>query len=139
MSTLLLLVAVAAGFVIAAFFTLVTYGVVPPDGKFVPQFCRMDRGTCMTVLGHHDARLLGVPNSLVGVLFYILVAASAVAGSGNALRMVVMIAAWIAVGSGVYLTYSLLVKIRIRCALCFASHSLNLLIALLMLIDEVRP
>ncbi len=138
MTTLVLNIAAAAGLAIATFFTLVIYGKIAPDAKFIPRFCRLEPEKCMTVLGHPDARFYGIPNSLIGMLFYILVVASAVAGRGNLLRQVAVVAAWIAVTSGVYFTYSLLVKIRIPCMLCFTAHALNLLIALIMVIDEVR-
>ena len=138
MTTLALLILAAVGLAISAFFTLITYGVVPPGGKSVRQFCRMDRDTCITVLGHPDARLFGVPNSLIGMFFYILVVASTAAGMGNALWLVALIASWIAVGLGVYLVHSLLFKLRIPCVLCYTAHGLNLIIALLMLITEVR-
>ena len=136
--TILLLTLSAAGFLIAAWFTLVTYGVVPPDGKFIPAFCRMDQGTCATVLRHSDARALGLPNALYGALFYLLVAVSAVAGSGNLFRQIMILASWIAVALGVYLSYSLLFKIRVRCVLCFTSHAINAAIALLFLAEGQR-
>ena len=138
MTTLALLILAAVGLAISAFFTLITYGVVSPGGRRVRQFCRMDRDTCITILGHPDARIFGVPNSLIGVLFYILVMASAAAGMGNALWLVALIASWIAVGLGVYLVHSLLFKLRIPCVLCYTAHGLNLIIALLMLITEMR-
>jgi uncharacterized membrane protein len=138
MTTLALLVLAAVGFAISAFFTLITYGVVPLGGRSVRQICRMDRDTCITVLGHPDARIVGVPNSLIGMLFYILVVASAAAGMGSALWLAALIASWIAVGLGVYLVHSLLFKLRIPCVLCYTAHGLNLIIALLMLITEMR-
>lgn len=139
MTTIALCVAAAIGIAIAIYFALVIRGTIASDAKLVPRFCRMEPERCLTVLGHPDARFFGVPNAFVGIFFYLLVMATAIAGRGNTLRQVAVIAAWIAVTSGVYLTYSLLKKIRVPCFLCIVAHGLNLLIALLMVVDEVRP
>jgi uncharacterized membrane protein len=60
----------AVGLYIAVYFTLVYYGVLEPGTTLMPRVCRLDERTCQTVLSTRFARVFGVPNSRLGVLYY---------------------------------------------------------------------
>ncbi len=120
------------GLLISLYFTLVTYRVMPPDARWVPGVCRMGEDTCRSVLGHPDSRVAGIPNSVPGLAYYSAVCIAAAAGFPAALRLPLLIASWVAVALGLYLTYSLVFRVRIACRLCLASHIINLGLALLL-------
>ncbi len=119
------------GFLDALFFTLVQYRVVPPDPRWLPRVCRMEEGRCFTILQAREARLLGVPNSVLGLLFYPLVFASALWGHGGWLWVAVGAAAVAALVSA-YLAWALVVRLRTPCVLCYLAHTVNVLLLVLL-------
>jgi uncharacterized membrane protein len=131
------------GFYISVYFTLLAYGRIWSGSRLVPALFRMGRGACSAVLHHPDARLFGLPNSLVGILYYAAIALATIGFGVRQMPAFLVGASWAVVGAGVFLVYSLYARVRVRCRLCLASHLINLLIALLMsagpaLIEETR-
>ncbi len=123
----------AIGLYIAAYFTLVYYGLISANTKLMPSVCRLEERTCQTVLGTKYARVFGVPNSLLGVLYYLSVIAILLAGWTVAPITGALIAvAWFTVVLGVYLAYSLFFIIKIPCPLCLTGHAINLALAILL-------
>jgi uncharacterized membrane protein len=123
------------GFSISSYFTGVAYHWVRPDTRWIPAVCRMGKETCSTIVFTPQARVFGVPNSVLGQLFYALLAVVAVAGGlGEPLiRLLVLAASGVTVLLGVYLTYSLLFVTRVNCVLCFTSHALNFVVFVILL------
>jgi uncharacterized membrane protein len=138
----------AVGLYIAAYFTLVYYGVLEASTKLMPRVCRLEKRTCQTVLSTRFARVFGVPNSLLGIGYYMVVivllctgwidAPGGVFGGrvGFELGIVVVIVAWFTVLMGAFLTYSLFFIIKIPCPLCLAGHTINLDLAILLTVIE---
>lgn len=125
------------GFLISLYFTLVYYQRIPANYYLVPRICRMKESTCQTVLSTRDAKVLGIPNSTLGVLYYGIVFFITLVGGSDASSIANRPFLWISilvVLLSLYLTYALLFRIKIVCPLCFVSHGINLLIALLVLI-----
>jgi uncharacterized membrane protein len=121
------------GLYIAAYFTLVYYGLVSANTRLMPSVCRLEERTCQTVLGTRYARVFGVPNSLLGVLYYLTVIAILLMGWTVAPITGALIAvAWFTVLLGLYLAYSLFFIIRIPCPLCLTGHAINLALAVLL-------
>ena len=118
------------GFGISSYFTGVAYHWVRPDTRWIPAFCRMGEQTCATIVFTPQARVFGVPNSVLGQLFYATLAI--VAGTGGLdeplIRLVVFGASGVTVVLGAYLSYSLLFVTRVNCVLCFTSHAINLML-----------
>ena len=129
-----LIIALAViGLYIAAYFTLVYYGLLRPSTRLMPSVCRLKDRTCQTVLTTKYAHLFGVPNSLLGVFYYLAVIVLLSAGWTSApVGTALIAAAWFAVAVGFLLVYSLFFIIRIPCPLCLAGHAINLLLALLL-------
>jgi uncharacterized membrane protein len=74
-----------------------------------------------------------VPNSLLGVLYYLTVIAILLMGWTVAPITGALIAvAWFTVLLGLYLAYSLFFIIRIPCPLCLTGHAINLALAVLL-------
>lgn len=116
------------GLLIAIYFTLVTYRIVPPDTPWVPRFCRMEEETCFTVLDSDHARVFGVPNCVLGLGWY---GAATVGGTVGAvtgtipfLELLTLVGV-VTVAVSVYLAYALLRILETHCRLCYTSHLLN--------------
>jgi uncharacterized membrane protein len=130
----LLVIALAtAGLYIAAYFTLVFYGYLNANTRVMPSVCRLEERTCQTVLGTKYAKVFGVPNSLLGVLYYLIVIAVLLTGwAPHALALGLILVAWFTVALGLYLIYALFYIIRIPCPLCLTGHTINLALAILL-------
>ena len=116
------------GFVISSYFTGAAYHRITPDTRWIPAVCRMDAQTCAAVVFARQARVFGVPNSLLGQVFYAAVAVAA--GVGGLEHAVARVALTAASGGtvllGLYLTWSLVVVLRVHCPLCYTAHVINL-------------
>lgn len=90
--------------------------------------------TCTSVFRRPEARLFGVPNALLGLLFSVAVIILGAIGPSApvALRLSVAAASLASVGVGLYLV-AVLVREQARCAVCLASHAVNALILLMLL------
>jgi len=130
-----LIVCSLAGFLISLYFTLVTYRLMKPDQRFIPPVCRMNGDSCLSIVDSPQARLFGVPNSLLGIAFYLGVLVAAIGGllPSTMLYKVLLAVSLGTVLIGLYLIYSLLAVLKVRCVLCFTGHILNLLILLFLL------
>ena len=71
-----LLALALAGGATAVYFTLAYYGRVSSP-EIPAALCRRDERSCLTILDTPYARLLGVPNSVLGLGFYAFTAALA--------------------------------------------------------------
>ena len=124
------------GFFISSYFTAVAYRWIRPDDSWIPFFCRMGERTCASIIDTPRARLLGVPNSALGQLFYLALVIGVVTGELFAYPFYTfyLVASALTVLVGLFLTYSLLFWTRVSCPLCFASHGINFVIFLLLVL-----
>ena len=123
------------GLAISTYFTAITYKWMKADSVFVPSFCRIDQRTCQAVVVTSHARVLGIPNSLFGQLYYFAVLFGALTTTLNheTFGMVYLGVSLMAVGLSLFLTYSLIFMTSARCILCFSSHIINLMLVILLL------
>jgi uncharacterized membrane protein len=126
----------ALSFLISSYFTAVAYRWIKPDANWIPSFCRMGEQTCASIVFTPRARVFGLPNSLLGQVFYLALMAAVV---GDFLYTkpfvyVYLLASLVTVLLGMYLSYSLLFITRVPCKLCFTSHGINLVIFILLVI-----
>ena len=125
----------ALGLYIASYFTLVYYGLLEANTRLVPRVCQLEERSCKTVLSTRYARIFGVPNSLLGVLYYLFVVIVLMGGFTDASISLALVAvAWFTVAAGIGLTYALFFMIRIPCPLCLTGHTINLALAILVTI-----
>ena len=123
------------GFLISSYFTAIAYRWIRPDERWIPAFCRMGEQTCASIVFTPRARVFGLPNSVLGQLYY----ASLVGGAPLDLLergefyTLFLAASTLTVLLAIYLTYSLLFITRVPCTLCFTSHAINFTIFLLLL------
>lgn len=116
------------GLLIAIYFTLVTYRVVPPDTPWVPALCRMEEDSCFTVLDSEHARVFGVPNCVLGLGWYGAATVGGLVGAWTGtvpfLELLTLVGV-VTVAVSVYLAYALLAILETHCRLCYTSHLLN--------------
>lgn len=105
------------GLALSLYFTLAYYGWI--QARSLPAaFCRREERTCLTILQTPYARVFGVPNSLLGLAFYPLVAAVAVqAPVGAWLWPVSFAGAALAVLLAPYLIWALVAQLKTWCRL----------------------
>jgi uncharacterized membrane protein len=132
---LLLVTLCATGVLISGYFTGVTFRWVNPDTRWIPPVCRMGEDTCAFVVFTPQARIFGPPNAVLGLLFYVVLAVVAMGGAldESPVRVVMLAISGVTVAVGLFLTYSLLFVIRVRCVLCLASHVVNLVLFVIVL------
>jgi uncharacterized membrane protein len=131
-----------AGLLISLYFTFAYYGRIK-KASWVPEIlCAREGSSCVTVLQTPYARVFGVPNSLLGIVYYLLIIAVAAHGLETPLHGVhyvvppihiVFLPSLATVLLGFYLVYALWQKLAIHCALCYATHALNLVLFVLLM------
>ena len=137
MTSLLLLLSVL-GFFISLYFTAVAYRWIRPDVPWIPTFCQLGEKTCATIVFTPRARVFGLPNSVLGQVFYVALMAGVGGGflySPPAYYAYLM-ASLVTVCLGLFLTYSLLFVTRVLCTLCFTSHGINFIIFLILVLGR---
>ena len=130
----LLLALCTVGFLVASYFTGVACHWLKPDTHWIPPFCRMGEDTCASIVFAPQARIFGVPNSVVGQLFYFALATAILTGGldQSVARLLLTAVSSVAVLLGAYLTYALLVVLRVHCILCYTSHAINVMLLALL-------
>jgi uncharacterized membrane protein len=94
-----------------------------------PQVCLMEAGGCAVLFRSPRSRLLGVPNALLGLALYALVAAGLARGWPAWLLLVMTLPA---VAMSAFLGYSLLTR-HLQCRICWTGHIANAVLALALL------
>jgi uncharacterized membrane protein len=121
-----------AGLYVSTYFTLIFYNIIKPNTKWVPVFCQLKENTCQLILKHRDARVFGIPNSFLGILYYGAMIITVVANPNHNIEAIPIVASWLTVGLSLYLAYSLFFVVKIVCPLCLFSHGINILIAIVI-------
>lgn len=124
------------GLLISLYFSLVYRGVLRSDSNIIPSFCRMDNDSCLSIIKTREARIIGVPNFYLGILFYLAVLATALFPDLSFWILdSLKVASGFTVFVGIVLSYSLLFVIRKKCVLCFTAHVINLLLFIFLLLQ----
>ena len=136
-----------AGLANALYFTFAYYGRVR-HSRWVPLvLCAREGSSCVTVVRTPYGSVFGVPNSLLGVLYYALLLIWAITGRSVdfGLRLGLMVysirftdlliaTSAVTVALGFYLIYALRRILHTDCPFCYAAHAINvILLALLIL------
>jgi uncharacterized membrane protein len=137
MIALLTFVLALAGLADALYFTFAYYGRIK-KARWVPEIlCAREGSSCVTVVETPYARVFGVPNSLLGIFFYVGVAGWTLAGGIVAARWLLwpLIAAnAVAVALGFYLIYALRHILHTDCPLCYTAHAINAALLVLLIL-----
>jgi uncharacterized membrane protein len=145
---ILILVPSVAGLADALYFTQAYYGRVK-KARWVPEvLCAREGSSCVTVVQSPYARVFGVPNSLLGILYYGVLIIWGLGypwpqfwGLGWDKFLVyvrfsnlLILVSLFTVGLGFYLVYALRRKLRVDCPLCYAAHAINAALLVLLII-----
>ena len=121
------------GLINATYFTLAFYGWIEASRLVPHALCRTDESGCLSVIRTPYARIFGLPNSVLGMGFYLtLLAGIQFGGDQAAIRMVLVALSGIVFLVGLYLIYALRVHLRARCPLCYLAHGINAAILVLL-------
>jgi len=135
-----------AGLADALYFTFAYYGRIR-KARWVPEiFCAREGSSCVTVVRTPYARVFGLPNSLLGIVYYVLLIVWIVlvprhlSVSGHILRpfdalgLLLLGASLSTVVLGFYLIYALRRVLHTDCPLCYAAHAINMALFVLLLL-----
>jgi len=142
-----IIVLALAGLADALYFTFAYYGRVRKS-RWVPQvLCAREGSSCVTVVRTPYGSVFGVPNSLLGIVYYVLLLLWAVAVPSARLTVQINMTAYIitftdlliAIASvtvvlGFYLVFALRRILHTDCPFCYAAHAINMLLLALLII-----
>jgi len=144
----LIVVLSLAGLLNACYFTFAYYGRIK-KARWVPEIlCAREGSSCVTVVQTPYARVFGLPNSVLGIFFYLVLIGWILGGQplgpsvfvGNFVFAPFVLALELtSLGTvllGFYLVYALIAKLHTHCPLCYLGHAINaaLLVLLVVLI-----
>lgn len=128
MTDAVLWIALAAG-AAAAMAALYGYYAVLPAWLTGPEICKLEERGCAVLFRSPRAALLGVPNSALGILLYLLLAAGLLLAWPPMLLFAMTVPA---VAMSVFLGVSLIVNRR-QCRICWAGHIANATLFVILL------
>src|SRR5579864_8935761 len=130
----------------ALYFTFAYYGRIK-KARWVPEIlCAREGSSCVTVVQTPYARVFGVPNSLLGIIYYVLLIAWASVGFDVGPMVAIasrfaplpfwglLAASAITVALGFYLVYALRRKLHTHCPLCYFGHAINATLLVLLIV-----
>jgi len=125
----------------ALYFTFAYYGRVK-KARWVPEIlCAREGSNCVTVVQTPYARVFGVPNSLLGIFYYLALLGWVVAGRALPASISPIVARGflgVSLGTvllGFYLIYALMKKLGTHCPLCYLAHGINFLLLVLLILQ----
>ena len=131
-----------AGLADALYFTFAYYGRIR-KARWVPEIlCAREGSSCVTVVQTPYARVFGVPNSLLGIFYYVSLSAWAMVGRdvGISFDGVMVSLVWLLIAAsavtvilGFYLIYALRRKLHTDCPMCYAAHAINAALLVLLI------
>ncbi len=132
-----------AGLADALYFTFAYYGRIK-EARWIPEIlCAREGSSCVTVVQTPYARVFGMPNSLLGIVYYLLLIPWCLLGrrwffvaGGYAVSLdsIVILISALTVALGFYLVYALRRKLHINCPLCYTAHAINITLVVLLII-----
>jgi len=143
---LLIVLLSLGGLADAVYFTLAYYGRMR-KARWVPEvLCAREGSSCVTVVRTPYARVFGVPNSLLGIVYYLLLitwigflprhlsVSAHVFRPFETLGLLLLGASLSTVVLGFYLIYVLRRVLHVDCPLCYAAHAINLALFVLLIL-----
>jgi len=142
----LILLLTLTGLVNSFYFTFAYYGRVKKS-RWVPEIlCAREGSSCVTVVQTPYARVFGVPNSLLGIVYYLAVivwtlGGHRIRGLGVHLGSLVVGSTTLLIAAGVvsvllgfYLVYALRRRLHVDCPLCYTAHAINVTLLVLVIV-----
>ncbi len=109
------------------------YLVLPP-WLTGPEVCQLEAGGCAVLFRSPRAALLGVPNALLGLMLYALLAAGLLAGWPAALLLLMTLPA---LAMSAFLGWGLIAR-GLQCRICWTGHVANAVLAAGLLVKHLK-
>jgi len=136
----------------ALYFTFAYYGRIK-KARWIPEIlCAREGSSCVTVVQTPYAHVFGVPNSLLGIVYYLLLIAGAMEnwsfGNYAYVHFTYLVISWaqllilVSAGTilvGFHLIYALRHRLHVNCPLCYTAHAINAALFVLLCILAFRP
>lgn len=121
------IVLAGVGTLLALLFTLAYDQVVPRSWLRLPAVCDVQGHMCGDVLDSKYARMLGLRNSVYGLVYYPawIVVALRTPFSDLGCWAALLAATLGAFAMSAYLAWALLARMKVACWLCFVGHAIN--------------
>ncbi|MEO6938935.1 MAG: vitamin K epoxide reductase family protein [Candidatus Kapaibacterium sp.] len=132
--TLFIGVLALSGAWISVYMAFGYYGTQPMLGiiaRTMPAICRVNDSACELILRHPSSKVLGLPNFYFGLGYYLLILITLLTHNW-VLLWVVRWAAVMTLMMSAYLVYALTFQIKRSCVLCYAAHTINATLSLLV-------
>lgn len=100
-----------------------------------PAVCQLEEGGCAVLFRTKRASLLGLPNALFGIVFYLLLALGLIF---NCPTVLLLVAASPALLMSIFLGYSLITN-HLQCRICWTGHFANATIWIALLLKLLAP
>jgi uncharacterized membrane protein len=125
-------IALALGMAAAAA-ALYGHYLVLPAWLTGPEVCRLEDGGCSVLFRSPRSRLIGVPNALLGVTLYVLLAIGVALGWPPLWLLAMTLPA---LAMSAFLGYSLITN-GLQCRICWTGHFANAILALMLTVRAV--
>lgn len=124
------------GFVDSLYFTLIHYNYIGPGSPLVSMTCHAEVGACRAVASTPWAQVFGIPNSVFGMAFYVMIFAASVARM--ALRVwpalpLLIGTSIVSAAFSIVLAWALVFKMHTLCPLCFTAQTINIILVLIFI------
>lgn len=131
----------------ALYFTFAYYGRIK-KARWVPEIlCAREGSSCVTVVQTPYARVFGLPNSLLGIVYYIALIVGALTDWSYGINLYIqstgikypfglvllILASAVTVVLGFYLVYALRRKLHTHCPMCYLGHAVNATLFILLM------
>jgi uncharacterized membrane protein len=137
-----------AGLANALYFTFAYYGRIKKASWVPAILCAREGSSCVMVVQTRYARVFGVPNSLLGIVYYLLLIAGAMGNWSFGISLYVHftrvavplgmgLLLFLSAGTtilGFYLIYALRRKLHVDCPLCYTAHAINVALFVLLIV-----
>ena len=130
------LILALVGFVDSAYYTLIHYGVLGFGSPYMPMICDHKEGVCEMLANTDWASTMGLPNSIYGAAYYVLIAVLAgirlATGAWPYPKLILAISVAAALSS-LYLAWMMVYVVHVLCPLCVTAQAINIVLAVVFL------
>lgn len=126
------------GFLDSLYITLVVHGWIVQNRCPSPATCWAAEETCESVFTTPESKILGAPNSVFGVAYYLIVIVASLLRISTEAWPFLPLLTLVSVGAAafsVYLAWVLIFRLRTPCPLCFTAHGINLALAAIFILS----
>ena len=120
------------GLVDSVYYTLIHYGVMGFGSPYMPMICDHKEGVCQMLANTDWASLLGLPNSIYGAGYYLMIiifTGIRLASGAWPYPKLILAITLLAAGFSVYLAWIMVYQVHALCPLCVTAQAINIALA----------